>query len=94
VREVVPVLAATVKLTLPLPVLLLPPVKVIQLALLVTVHVHPLVVVTVVLPVPPAATTLCEVGDNAKLHAAVNENGFDSALWAIPPGPTAATSVT
>ena len=95
VRELVPVLAATVKATLPLPVRLLPPVKVIQLALLATVHAHALVVVTVVLPVPPAAATLCDVGDNAKLHVAgVNENVFDSALLAIPPGPTAATSAT
>src|SRR5439155_1028563 len=68
VRELVPVLAATVKATLPLPVRLLPPVKVIQLALLATVHAHPLVVVTVVLPVPPAATTLCDVGDRLKLQ--------------------------
>jgi hypothetical protein len=69
VRELGAVLAATVKLTAPLPVLLLPPVNVIQLALLVTVHVHPVVVVTFVLPVPPAAATLCEVGDRLKLQA-------------------------
>src|SRR5436190_18511178 len=86
VRELVPVLAATVKATLPLPVRLLPPVKVIQLALLATVHAHPLVVVTVVLPVPPAAATLCDVGDTAKLHVAGgDEVGVGRALVGMPP---------
>jgi hypothetical protein len=37
-----------------------------KLALLVTVHVHALVVVTAVLPVPPEAATFCEVGDKVK----------------------------
>src|SRR3989442_14591330 len=61
VRQLVPVWPATVKAKLPLWVWRLPPEKVIQLALLATVHAHALVVVTVVLPVPPAATTLCDV---------------------------------
>jgi hypothetical protein len=66
VRALVVVLAATVKPTLPLPVPLLPVWMLIQLALLVAVHAHPLVVVTVVLPVPPVAATLCDVGDKVK----------------------------
>jgi hypothetical protein len=63
-----PELAAAVKLTVPLPVRLLPPLNVSQLLLLDTVHVHPLAVVTVVLPLPPAAPKLREVDDRLKLH--------------------------
>jgi hypothetical protein len=48
---------------------LAPLVTVIQLALLVAVHAHPLVVETVVLPGPPAAPRLCALDDNVKLHA-------------------------
>lgn len=69
VREFVDVFAETVKFTVPLPVRLLVPLTVIQLALLLTVHAHPLVVVTVVLPLPPAAATPCEDEDRLKLQA-------------------------
>ncbi len=62
-RGLGPALAATVKLTVPLPVRLLPPLTVIQPLLLVTVHVQPLAVVTDVLPLPPADATVCEVDD-------------------------------
>jgi len=55
--------------TVPVAVPLAPPVTVIQLTLLVALHAHPLVVVTIVLPGPPAAAKLCEVDDNVKLHA-------------------------
>jgi hypothetical protein len=57
VLEVVSLFAATVKFTVLLPVRLLAPMTVIQLLLLVTVHVHPLPVVTTVLPLPPPAAT-------------------------------------
>ena len=64
-------MAATVKLTVLLPVRLLPPLTVIQPpALLTTVQVQPLVVVTRVLPDPPAVATLKEVGDRLKLQDA------------------------
>ena len=48
----------------------------IQPALLVAVHAQPLVVVTDTLPGPPAAATLCDVGDapNVQTGGAVNEN--------------------
>ena len=46
-------LLATVKLTVPLPTPLLPPVIVIQLALLVATQPHPPVAVTLIVPLPP-----------------------------------------
>ena len=73
VRGFADVLAETVKFTAPLPVRLVFPLMVIQLALLLTVHVHPLVVVTVVLPLPPDAATLCDDEERAKLQAAACE---------------------
>jgi hypothetical protein len=60
----VPVFAAITYVTVPLPVPLLPPVTVIQAALLVAVHEHPLVVVTVVVLVAPDEGTLCDVDDS------------------------------
>ena len=50
-----------------LPVPVLPPVTVIQLALLVVLHAHPLVVVTVAVPDPPAVVMLCVSGATEKL---------------------------
>ena len=94
VRPVVAVLAATLKFTVPLPDPLAPDVTVIQVALLTAVHPQPVPAVTFVLPVPPAATAFIELEDRAKLHTAVNENVFESALGVLPPGPTAATSET
>ena len=60
----------------PLPVPEAPDVIVIQPALLAAVHAQPLVVVTDTFPVPPAAATLCDVGDapNVQTGGAVNEN--------------------
>jgi uncharacterized protein YhhL (DUF1145 family) len=55
VRAAVVVFAAAVKVTVPLPVPFDPAVTVTQLAPLVAVHAHPVVVVTATLPVPPAA---------------------------------------
>jgi hypothetical protein len=57
VRGVVVVLAATLKVTVPLPEPLAPAVTVSQVALLVAVHAHPLDVVTVNEPVPPSDST-------------------------------------
>ena len=56
-------------MTVPVAVPLAPPVTVIQLALLVALQAHPLVVVTIVLPVPPAEPRFWEVDDKVKLHA-------------------------
>ena len=54
---------------MPFPVPLLPLVIVIQLVLLLAaVQAHPLVVVTVAVWAPPAATTFCAVGAIVKLH--------------------------
>jgi hypothetical protein len=58
------VLAAIANVTVPLFVPLLPPVIVIQLALLVAVHEQPAVVATLVVRVAPEAATLTEVDDN------------------------------
>ena len=63
VRGLVVVCAATLYVTEPLPVPLLPAVTVIHAVLLLTpVQVHPLVVVTAAVCDPPAASTLCVVG--------------------------------
>jgi hypothetical protein len=52
-RELVPVLAATEKVTVALPVPLAPAVMVIQAAPLVAVQLQPLLVATLELPLPP-----------------------------------------
>jgi hypothetical protein len=70
VRGVVVELAATLKVTAPLPEPLAPPVMVIQLALLVAFHVHPADVVTVTAPVPPSASTDWDVGEIVYVHGA------------------------
>jgi len=54
-----------VSVIVPLPDPLAPLVTVSHVALLVAVHVQPAPAVTVTLPVPPAATTLCVAGDSA-----------------------------
>ena len=64
-RDAVVVLAAAVTPTVPLPDPLAPLVTVSHVALLVAVHVQPAPAVTVTLPVPPAASTLCVAGDSA-----------------------------
>ncbi len=61
--------AATVKLTVPLPVALLAEVIVIQLALLVAVQLHALEeAVTLTLPVPPCQPTYSLIGEIEYLH--------------------------
>jgi len=94
VREVVPVFAATLYVTVPLPVPLAPAVTVIQDALLVAVHAQPAVAVTVTVADPPLAAGLADVGDAEYAQGAVNANVLDWALGVLPPGPTDAMSDT
>ena len=63
VRDVPAVLAAIVNVTVPPPDPVAPAVTVIHVALLTAVHAHPVGAVTVVLPVPPPATTDWLVGE-------------------------------
>ena len=67
---VVPVFAAALKLTGPVPLPVPPLVIVIHDALLVAVHAQPVPVVTVVDPVPPAGAMVRLVGETVKLHDA------------------------
>ena len=64
VRELVAVLTAAAYVTVPLPVPLLPLLIDSHVALLVAVHPQTLVVVTEAVELPPAAATLCVVGDS------------------------------
>ena len=64
-----PVLAATENATVPLPVPLAPDVIVIHGALLVAVHAHPLVAVTVTEPVPPPTAMSADEGAIPMLQA-------------------------
>ncbi len=63
------VLGATVKVADPAPEPVAPPVTVIQVALLAAVQLQPVVVVTVADPFPPAAATVCAVGEIENVHA-------------------------
>ena len=74
-----------------MPVPLVAPVNVIQGALLVADHVHPAPTVTPTLPVAVPAPTDRFVGEIAGVHTNDHENVFDSVLFVVPPGPTAAT---
>jgi hypothetical protein len=65
-----------------------------QLALLVAVHAQPVAAVTVTVPVPAADVRLAEAGEIVGAHGRLNENVFDRKLGAVPPGPTADTSVS
>lgn len=68
VRCEVLALGATLKLAVPLPLPLEPPVTVIQLAAVVVVHEHPAGAVTVAEPVPPPATTVWLSGATEYVH--------------------------
>lgn len=92
VRLAVPVFAAAVNDTVPDPVPAAPEVIVSQAALLVALQTQPIPAVTVLLPVPPAATMACEAGEMLGAHGALNAKVFDRALGAVPPGPTAETT--
>jgi hypothetical protein len=94
VRGLEDVLAATLNATVPFPDALAPLVTVIQPALLIPVHPHPVDVATVVVYDPPFAGTLSDEDETVKLQAPVpvKLNVFDRALRVVPPGPMAATS--
>jgi hypothetical protein len=69
-RELLPVLAATVNPTLPLPVPEVPAVMLIHDALVVAVHAQLLTdAVTAIEPEPPASAKLCVAGDIEKVQA-------------------------
>jgi len=63
VRWAVEVLVVALKVTVPLPDPLAPPLIVSQAALLVAVHVQPVTAVTPVVDEPPAAVSVLDVGD-------------------------------
>jgi hypothetical protein len=69
-REFVDVFGATVYATLPLPLPVAPLVIASHDLLLDAVHAQPVAAVTLMVPLPPAATTLAEVGEIAGEHAA------------------------
>jgi hypothetical protein len=94
VRLVVAALAATVNVVVPGPVPAAPEVTVIHAALLTADHTQPVPTLTVLLPVPPPATTACEVGEMLGAQGAEKANVFDRALAVLPPGPTAETMVS
>ena len=94
VRDAVPVLAATLKLTVPAPLPAAPVATVIQDALLTAVHGQPAAALTVVLAVPPAADTDWLMGEIVGAHVTLNEKLFERALEALPPGPTARTAAS
>jgi hypothetical protein len=72
-RDVVPVLAAALNPTVPVPLPLAPEVRVSHDALLLAVQAQPFDAVMVTDPVPPADVKDCEVDDNAYEH--------ESAAW-------------
>src|SRR4051794_38659631 len=70
VRGAVPVLAATLNVTVPLPVPAEPPVIVTQVALAAALHAQLAAdAVTAIEPVPPASARLCAAGEIEKVHA-------------------------
>ena len=70
VRDVVPVFAATSYVTDPLPLPVAPALIVIQAALLVAVHAHPLPAVTVTVPLTVVEATLADAGAIVGVHGA------------------------
>jgi hypothetical protein len=70
VRDAVDPFAAIENVAVPLPVSLLPPVTVIQAALLTAVQSQPAPAVTVALPVVAPAAAFCDVGFTLKLQGA------------------------
>jgi hypothetical protein len=71
-RVVVPVLDPIVKLTLPDPVPLVPPVSTTQAASACALHAQPVAAVTETFPVPPPAGTVCSVVESTKRQAAAS----------------------
>ena len=68
VRCEVEVLAVALKVTVPLPDPLAPPLMVSHAALLVAVHVHPVAAVTLVVDDPAAEVSAAEVGETPKVQ--------------------------
>jgi hypothetical protein len=87
----VAVFAATLYGTVPFPLPLVAPVRVIQLAFETPDHAQPAPAVTPTLPVAPPEPTDCPVELIEGAHAALNEKPFDTVLLVVPPGPIAAT---
>ena len=85
VREVVAVVAATVKPTDPVPVPLPPALILSQPALLVADQPQPAPAVTPTVPVPPAAVNDRETGEIAGAHGGVNANVLDDNVGLGPP---------
>ena len=91
VRAAVPVLAATLKPTVPLPDPLAPLVTVIHVAFETADHVHPADTVTATDPLSPAATIDWLDGAIADEQTGCAAKVLDTALAPEPPGPTALT---
>ncbi len=87
----VPVLAVTLKVTVPLPEPLAPAETVSQAALLVAVHGQPEPAVTATAPVAVVAGTACPAVAIDAVQAAEKPNGFESPLSLLPVGPIAET---
>ena len=77
-----------------MPVPVAPAVMVAQVALLVAVHAQPVAAVTVTVPVPAADVMFADAGAIVGAHVTLNANVLDRALGALPPGPTADTTVS
>lgn len=94
VRELVPVLAATWSVTVPLPSPVAPALTLIHEALLVATQGQTALAVTVTLAEPPAAGSDTFVAEMVGGQDAVNPNVFERALGVTPPGPTALTTAS
>ena len=90
-RDVDPVFAVTLYVTVPPPVPELPDVMVTQEAALAAVQLQPLVVLTVTVPEPLPEANCWLVGVIDQEHGVENVNGFDTAVGELPPGPSAVT---
>jgi hypothetical protein len=91
VRFVVLVFWATLNVTLPLSVPDAPLAIVNQAALLTAVQGQPVPVLRETLPLPAEDVNVWLVGVREGLQVDENENVFETALVAVPPGPTAET---
>ena len=91
VRAAVAAFAAAEYPTDPDPVPDAPDVTVSQLAFDAAVHVQPVPAVTETLPVDAVAATVADVAEIDGEHGLEVVNGLESALAAVPPGPTADT---
>jgi hypothetical protein len=90
-RGVLPEFAATLYVTVPLPVPAAPALIVIQETLLVAVHAQPVPAETAADPVKPVAATFDDAGETVGEQVTLNANVFERSLAALPPGPMAVT---